>query len=127
MTIYNLKVNNQLLNLRVIKTPKQLGDFDTHKPTWDLQVQFPDKTKVIYRRVFWYESGWSQGTNRSTRGYYFTILGLGSASNGSGISAQCTPYLYDSHLERIKSILDKTHYSQDSIKLWESCKESLTK
>jgi hypothetical protein len=49
--------------------------------------------------VFWYEEGWSQGTNRSERGWYLTAKFYGSVGNGSGISSPRTPMFVQSQLE----------------------------
>ena len=95
---------------------KNKGYDSQSAPTYTLLLK-DVKTGTIYAfpEIFSYVEGWSQGTGRSTRGWYLTDIVGGEASNGSGQSSPSTPIYVDDRIRDIIKAWKGTYYSKDKI------------
>jgi hypothetical protein len=82
---------------------------------WDLLLKNVNTGELLaWPAVFSYTEGWSQGTNRSERGYYLQTKFYGGSGNGSGRSSASTPSYIYRELESIKEYIEGTSYEKEA-------------
>lgn len=107
------------------KGDSYLVDFIRNK-TYDglyWHLLFKDiKTGIIYAwpDVFWYEEGWTQGTQRSEKQYFLQTKGFGDVSQGNGQSSQSTPNFISNQILYVVQQWKGDHYDDSATDFYQN-------
>lgn len=100
----------------------KVKSYDRHaSPSYHLLLKNTKTGEILaWPNVFHYSEGWSQGTNRSERGWYLETQGYGGAGNGRGQSSPSAPRFINDQLKYIVDAYLGKSYSKSAVEWYQN-------